>query len=127
MLFNFIIRMLFAVTGVEQKTDKRGKEFVSLKFDPAGQGSSHWVKSVVMYQPNKKGNISILVNHGGVRMDTGLEFPASTTMVLKRVNDDLFLVLKKGKPVGFATHQDVSRIQSATPQYMNRVTSESMF
>lgn len=111
MLFNFIIRMLSAVTGVEQKTDKRGKEFVSLRFDPRGQGAYHWVKSVVMYQPNKKGNISILVNHGGVRMDTGLEFPASTTMTLKPIKgSDLYLILKRGKAVGFAEQRDVDKI-----------------
>lgn len=120
MLFNFIIRMLFAVVSVEQKIDKRGKEFLSLKFDSAGQGSGQWIKSVVMYAPNKKGNISILVNHGGTRSDTGLEFPMSTILILKRVNDELFLVLKKGKPIGFATHENVSRIAAATTQVITR-------
>lgn len=111
MLFNFVIRMLSAVTGVEQKVDRRGKEFMSLKFDRRSQGSNHWIKSVVMYPANKKGNITLLINHGGVRMDTGLEFPASTTMTLKPIKgSDLYLILQKGKVQGFATQADIDKI-----------------
>lgn len=127
MLFNFIIRMLFAVVSAETKVDKRGKEFLSLKFDPRGQGACHWLKTVVVYKPNKKGNVVILVNHGGTRSDTGLEFPMSSTIVLKPTKDDLFIVLSRGKMQGFTTHYEVGKIIAATPQYVNRVTSESMF
>lgn len=116
MLFSFIIRMLSAVSGVEHKIDKRGKEFMSLRFDPAGQGSGHWIKSVVIYPSNKKGNITLLINHGGTRAATGLKFPMSSVLTLKPVKDDLFLVLNKGKVAGFATQYDINKIAAATPQ-----------
>lgn len=116
MLFNFIIRMLCAVVSAETKVDKKGKEFLSLKFDRQGQGSGHWLKTVVMYPANKKGNITLLINHGGTRSDTGLEFPMSSVLTLKPVKDDLFLVLNKGKVAGFATQYDINKIAAATPQ-----------
>ena len=116
MLFDFIVTMLFAVVSAEHKIDKRGKKFMSLKFDPQYQTGTAWIKTAVVYEPNKKGNVVILVNHGGVRMDTGLEFPASTVFILKPIKDDLYIVLSKGKKKGFATQYQVNRIMEAIPQ-----------
>lgn len=112
-LFQMVLRAIYLHTSVQQKVDKNGREFVSFKIHPDAyndkwdmrQNPNWFIKSVVMYE-RKDGGALLLINHGGKK--NGKPFHASTTLTIKMVAPELFILIRKGKKQGFVWQEQVN-------------------
>jgi hypothetical protein len=94
------------VTGHQVKVDKKGREFVSFKFE----SDKTSVKSAVMYV-TKKGDVRILTNVSH-RKVSGQRFNKGHNFLLKAVNDDEFIVLHNKNRAGFVPKAEIRNLSS---------------
>ena len=87
--FEFILAHLWAIISMEEKIDKKGKPFKSLRFSKERQKYHYWIKTLVVYEDIQKGVVKILINAGAVRYSDDKTFPVVKSYTLKkRVNED---------------------------------------
>ena len=93
------------VTGHQVKLDKKGREFVSFKFN----SDKTSVKSAVLYT-TKKGDVRILTNVSHQKV-SGQSFNKGHIFLLKGINDDEFIVLHNKSRAGFVPKAEIRNLR----------------
>lgn len=109
--FHSILAHLWAILSIEEKIDKKGKPFKSIRFSKERQNYYHWIKTLVIYEDTRKGIVTILINAGGIRYATNKPFPYSKSYTLKKVkNGQDYAAYSGGKWLGLVSQCEVQKI-----------------